>query len=249
MAQLERLSIIFRSPIPNRDVERQLHQTPDMITLPNLRQFYLQCTARYLDGLVARISTPSLNQLELYLFNQLSYTVPHLLQFMQTSENLRFNVVQVAFDELSISLRAVPLKDSPFWLRVTCSHLDWQVASAAQLCGTLSPVLFAVEQVTFSHQLHKHSSETHDNVDQRQWRELLRPFTNAKTIRVQHDLIGKIFHSLLSHDGEPPLELLPNLEEVEYSGGGDNQDVLTAFVNERQVAGQPVNLSLVDLYL
>jgi hypothetical protein len=39
MATLERLSITFHSLITNHDVERQLHQTPDTITLPNLRQF------------------------------------------------------------------------------------------------------------------------------------------------------------------------------------------------------------------
>jgi hypothetical protein len=115
-----------------------------------------------------------------------------------------------------------------------------------QIFGTLSPVLSVAEKVTFSYEEHNRSSEWHNNVDRRQWRDLLRPFTNAKTIHVHGDLVTKIFHSLPSDDGEPPLELLPNLEEVGYSGGKDARDAFTAFLNEQQVSGHPVILRLVD---
>jgi hypothetical protein len=247
MAQLERLFITFQSPIPNRDVERELYQTPDMTTLPNLRRFVFQGVSAYLEGLVSRISAPSLNTLQVYLFTQLSFTVPRLLQFMQTSENLTFTAVQVTFGALSVSLHAVPWKwDTPLMLEIRCGHLDWQVASAVQLFGTLSPVLSVVEQVTFSYEQHNQSLEWHNNVDRSQWRELLRPFTNAKTMHVQDDLVGKISRSLPSDDGESPLELFPNLQEVGYSGGSDARGDFTAFLDERLVAGHPVNLRMVD---
>jgi hypothetical protein len=251
MAQLKRLSIGFRSPIPNGDVESQLHQTPDMTTLSNLRWFAFTGVSSYLEGLVSRISAPSLSILQVYLFNQLPITVPHLSQFMQSSENLKFSSVQVTFSgigALSVSLHAVPWKwDGPLMLEIRCGHLDSQVASAAQFFGTLSPVLSVVEQVAFSYDEHYHPSVRHNNVDRSEWRELLRPFTNAKTIHVQDDLVNKIFRSLQSDDGEPPLELLPNLEEVGYSGGsGDACDAVTTFLNEQQIAGHAVSLRLVD---
>jgi hypothetical protein len=248
LAQLDRLSIGFNFPTPNGDIERQLHQTPGMTTLPNLRWFVFYGVSAYLEGLVARISAPSLSTFRVYLFNQLSFPFPRLLQFIQASENLRFTAVQVTFDALAVFLHTVPWKwDSSLRLHIKCKHLDWQVASAVQVLGTLSPVLSVVEQVAFSYEEHKQSSEWHNIVDRREWRELLRPFTNAKTIHVQDDLVGKIFHSLPSDDGEPPLELLPNLEEVGYSGESDSlRDAFTTFLNERQVAGHPVSLRLVD---
>jgi hypothetical protein len=129
--------------------------------------------------------------------------------------------------------------------RIKCEHLDWQVASAVQFFGTLSPVLSTVEKVTFGFEEHKLSSEWHNNVSRRQWRELLRPFTNAKTIQVQDDLVSKIFRSLPSDDGEPPLELLPNLEEVGFSGESNALDAFP-FLNEREAAGHLVSLRLVD---
>jgi hypothetical protein len=54
------------------------------------------------------------------------------------------------------------------------------------------------------------------------------------------------FGSIPSDDGEPPLELLPNLEEVIYWGGRAARDAFTTFLNGRQVAGHPVSLQLVD---
>jgi hypothetical protein len=246
MAQLESLSIGFKSPVPSRDVEWQLRQAPDMTTLPNLRRFEFSGVSAYLEGLVARISAPSLNDIQVNLSNQLSFPVPHLLQFIQTSENLTFSTVLVTFGMLAVSLNADYWKGSPLSLRIMCRHLDWQVASAAQFLGTLSPVLSVVDQVTFTYGMYSRSSEWHNNVDRRQWRELLRPFTNAKVIRAQDDLVSQIFGSLSSDDGEQPLELLPNLEEVEYSEESDARDGLATFLNERQVVGHPVSSRLAD---
>ncbi|KAH9971563.1 hypothetical protein BGW80DRAFT_445275 [Lactifluus volemus] len=243
MAQLERLSIIFHSPIPYRDVERQLRQTPDMTTLPRLRRFLFRGTATYLEGLVACISAPFLSILRVNLFNMLPLTVPHLCQFLQSSENLTFRAVQVTFCSSVVSLHVVPWKsDTPSMLQIMCGLLDWQVASTVEFFGTLSPVLSLIEKVAFSYDEH-HQSEWLDNVDQRQWRELLRPFTNVKTIHMKDGLISKIFPSLASDDGDP---LLPNVEEVGYSGGIDARDAFTTFFNERQVSGHPVSLRLVD---
>jgi hypothetical protein len=253
MTQLETLSIGFQSLVTNRDVDRQLPQTTDMTTLPNLRVFVFLGTARYLEDLVARISAPSLNilRIRVHHFNQLSFTFPHLLPFMQTSENLTFSSVQVTFGAHSVSLHAVPPNrklDTPLRrleIVIICSRLDWQVASAVQFLGTLSPILSVVEQVAFGYEKQRRYQSSED-IDRRQWRELLRPFTNAKTIHLQDGLVSQIFRSLPSDDGEPPLELLPNLEEVGYYGESDARDTFTTFLNERQVAGHPISMRLVD---
>jgi hypothetical protein len=250
MLQLETFVIGFHSPLPNRDVERQLFHATDIpqITLPNLCWFAFQGTSAYFEGLVARISAPSLSVLEVYLFNQLTFTVPCLSQFLLASENLRFNAVKVVFNGDFVHFKAAHSKEiPPLQLQIKCGHLDWQVASVVQIFTTLSPVLSAVDEVTLSYVEHNQSSEWHNDISQTQWRELLRPFSNAKTLRVQDELIDQISRSLQSNDGELPLGLLANLKGVEYSGRSHAQgSAFTAFLNERHVAGQPVSLSLVD---
>ena len=86
MPQLEILDIGFHSPLPNRDVERQLLATPIMphITLPNLREFRFRGVSAYLEGLVAQISAQVLSKLQIVFSNQLSFTIPRLLQFLGT---------------------------------------------------------------------------------------------------------------------------------------------------------------------
>jgi hypothetical protein len=130
-------------------------------------------------------------------------------------------------------------------LLIRCYHLDWQVVSAAQVLRTLSPVLSVVENLTLSYQVHT-SPEWHNEVDRMQWRELLSPFSNVKTLRLPNKLVGELSRSLCSEDGEESLALLPNLQELhlEYpDSGSDVRDVLTPFINERQTAGHPVRLT------
>ncbi|KAI0246828.1 hypothetical protein BJV78DRAFT_98776 [Lactifluus subvellereus] len=215
MPQLEMLVIGFHSPLPNRDVERQLLDTPIMthITLPNLRVLSFKGVSAYLEGLLARISAPVLSNLEIFLFSQLTFTVPRFLQFMGTSEYLSFSTVWLLFD-----------------------------SDSAESCADTSTGRYH-PQPRFSH---NQSSEWHNEVGRTQWRQLLRPFNNLKTLYVQGELerAGKLARSLQTDDGEPPLELLPNLNEVGYSGGG-NARAFTPFIDERQVAGHPVNLTMV----
>ena len=253
MSQLENLRIRFHSPLPNRDVERQLLATPIFphITLPNLRSFSFKGASAYLEGLLPQISTPVLSKLQIDFFNQLSFTVPRLLQFLGTSETLSFNTVRLAFDSNFAELDAFQLgkntnRGYQFWVKIRCGHLDWQVSSAAQILDTLQPLLLVVETLILVHVEHNRSSEWHNEVDRTRWRELLRPFTNLKTLRVDHELIGKLAPTLQTEDGEPSLELIPNLKVVEYSGGDNGRDAFTPFIDERRVAGHPVNLIAVD---
>jgi hypothetical protein len=250
MPQLEKLEIGFYSPLPNRDVERQPLDTPIIthVTLPNLRMFLINGVSAYLEGLLAQIRAPVLSELDIMLFNQLTFTLPRLLLFMGTSEeNLGFSAVKLAFrnnDAQLVAFRLEERKSYPFRLQIMCRHLDWQVSSAAQILNTLQPILSGVEKLTLIYGEHYRSSEWHNEVDRTQWHQLLRPFSNLKTLYVENGLVGKLARSLHTDDGDPPPELLPNLEKVGYSGGQVAQKALTPFIDERRVTGHPVKLTV-----
>jgi hypothetical protein len=63
----------------------------------------------------------------------------------------------------------------------------------------------------------------------------------VKTLRIHDGVIGELSRSLLS-DGEPLLELLPELNELVCPAGSIDDKTFAAFIHEREVAGQPVNL-------
>jgi hypothetical protein len=77
-------------------------------------------------------------------------------------------------------------------MQITCAHLDWQVASAIQVFGAISPMLSVVKRLELSY--YSYDDDDDDGpperyeVDPTQWCELLRPFRNLKTLSVDEEL-------------------------------------------------------------
>ena len=243
LPQLENL-IYSTFPVPSRDVERQLIKTPitTHITLPNLRLFAVAGASAYLEALFCRITTPRLEKLRIGFFKQLTFSVPRLLQFMNTIENFRSDRVEFKFYDEGVDVTVYPpeAKTAVFSIHVPCWHLDWQVTSVAQIFNALSQMFSGVEHLTLGHEVHRHSSEEHNEVDRTEWRKLLKSFKNVKTLVVNGPL-KELSGCLRLEDGELPLEVLPELQEVTYDGRGD-ADAFTPFIDSRQTAGRPVTL-------
>jgi hypothetical protein len=250
MPQLETFTIHFRYPLPNRDVERQLLSTP--ITTRHLLHLHLlsfRGVSDYFEVLVARINAPALSVLNVHFFNHLIFTVPHLFQFIQASANLRdrdrARAVELTFDKEFVSLVVGPdlsLWEHPLRFRITCRHLNWQVSSVVQILGALLPMLSLVEKLTLSYVDENGSSEWLNGVDRTQWRELFRPFIIVKTLCVPTSLDEGIARALCSEGGESPLELLPNLLELQYSDERWTDNAFSSFMIEREAAGKPLSL-------
>jgi hypothetical protein len=247
MPQLETLLVVFLFPIPNRDVERQLMLTPIMthVTLPNLRWFGFRGVSAYMEAVVRRIITPRLEKLRIHFFKQLTFFTPHLLQFMNTTENLRFDSAKFGFSKDGVYVEVYPREKaevSVLQMKVLCWHLEWQVSSVAQIFNSSSQIFSTVEHLTLDHEVHDRSSEENNEVDRTEWHKLLRSFRNVKTLHVNDGLVKGLSRSLRLEDGELPLELLPELQELTYSGSDDTGNAFTSFINSRQNAGRPVTL-------
>jgi hypothetical protein len=248
MPQLEILRIFFYFAVPNRVVERQLMRTPIMthVTLPTLRSFAFQAVSAYSEAVLSRITASRLENFKICYSKQLTFSVPQLLQFMERTENLRFDRAACHFYTERVYVQVNPPETNmpmdAFSINVDCWHLDWQVSSAAQIFNALSLIFSTVEHLTLAHEVHNQSSEGHDEVDRTEWRKLLRSFSNVKTLRVLRGLVGELSCCLRLDDGEHPLELLPELQELTYSGSGNAKNVFTSFIDARQNAGRPVTL-------
>jgi hypothetical protein len=129
-------------------------------------------------------------------------------------------------------------------IKVDCWHLDWQVSSAAQISNALSSSVLCGGAPHSQHEVHGQSSEEHNDVDRIEWRNLFRSFSNVKTLRVEDGLVEELSRCLRLEDGELPLELLPELQELTYfgTGIGDTGDAFTSFIDARQDADRPITL-------
>ena len=247
MPQLENLLIFFTFSVPNCDIERQLTHTPitTHISLPNLRLIWFRGVSAYLESVVCRIATPRVENLYIRFFKQLTFSVPRLVLFTNTTENLRFYNAEIAFlDERVYVAMYFHKADtySPFMVRVDCQHLDWQLSSMAQISSALNQVSSAVEHLVLEHEVHSRSSEEHNDVDRIEWRNLLRSFSNVKTLLVEDGLIEQLSRCLQLENGESSLELLPELQDLTYYGHRDTSDAFTSFIDSRRNAGRPVTL-------
>jgi hypothetical protein len=251
MPQLETLVINLHFAVPRRTIERQLMLMPIItpITLPNLRHFWFLGVNAYLEAIVRRMTTPRLEKLQVFFLEQLTFSVPHLLQFMNTTENLRFSnaVLVCTNDEVDVGM--YPHKETDLsqclHIRVLSSHLDWQVSAAAQICNSLNQIFSAVEHLTLEYMFNGQSSEVHNEVDRIEWRKILRSFSNVKTLHVYDELDDEIARCLRLEDGELPLDLLPELNELKYYRNSDSDNEFASFINARQNAGRPI--AVVDL--
>jgi hypothetical protein len=251
MPQLEKLVIGFFFPVPNRDVERQLLLTPTSthVTLSSLRYFTFQGVGAYLEALVCRITTPRLEKLGIVFFNQLIYSLPHLLQFMRTTASLKFYKAKIEFSSVAVHVELYPRDGGGKWafrMDVDCEDLDWQVSSVAEISDSLSQAFFAVEHLTLGVPVERGSLSPDTQrgcykVDCTAWHRLLSSFGNVKTLFVDSPLVAEFSRCLLSEDEELPLGLLPELQQLIYSGVAHG-DAFRPFIDSRRNASRPVTL-------
>jgi len=211
------------------------------VTLPNLYRFDFSGVSIYLEALLPHMTAPLLKHLRVQFYIELTFYVPHLLQFMTTADNFRFNRVKFSFHGAAISVFVGTNEDS-FFVDVFCDPLDWQLSAVAQIFNVLGPLFSDVVELILDYRQHSLSSERDHQAVRTLWRELLGSFRNVKTLRVHNGLVRDLSRCL-QLDGAPPLELLPELTKLICPVGSVKDKTFSAFIHEREVVGQPVNLT------
>ena len=247
LTQLEELSIGFSIPIPRPNAEGELLRGPIIrVMVPSLRRLIFRGVGAYLDNLIARISAPLLERLSITLFNQLVFTLPHLSHFTNTVAGLRQPVANVSFTPEAVSIFIGHREQAVDWvfsLTVNCREFDWQIDSAAQVCGVLMPALSVIEDLTLDLDQHMTPSEGQNAVDSVVWRELLLPFIGVKKLRIGHNALA--FELSCSLDPGLIPELLPDLRELEvHLEARQANEAFSAFIDARQQADRPVRMSV-----
>ena len=211
------------------------------MTLPNLHFFRFRT---YLESVVRRITAPHLETFQISFFNQLTFSVPRLLEFMNTTEELRFDSAIFQFSGgrgfLTVHPREeveMPKEMPALSINANCWHLDRQVSSMAQILNALNQMFSPVEHLTLQGNKHTRSSEEHNEADRTEWQELLRSFSNVKTLYIGDELLEEFSRCLQLGDGELALEQLPELQRLTYSGSGNTGDAFASFMDVRQSAG------------
>jgi hypothetical protein len=244
MPHLGMLDIGFKFTLTDFGQEEQLLQTQitNHVTLPNLRWLRLGGSNPYLERLLARMATPLLGRFRIWFFDEIMFSVPCLLQFISANNNLMFGDAVFNFYDTLVDVAVYPSEESrlhAFNIVIASWIFAEQISWVAQIFSQLSPVFSAVEHLTLETEEHSARSAMQSEVD---WRRLLRSLSNVKTLHVADGLALEVSRALQLRDGESPMELLPELEQLSFSGNGGVGDAFSPFIDARENAGSPVSL-------
>ncbi len=240
------LYLEFRSPLSRPDHANRRPPPLARITLPAISTLQFKGVSEYLENLVAQIDAPLLGELGIVFFHQLVFDTPQLLRFVRRTNTLREPVeadvlFRGNFVRVNLYSRRQSVKHKILGSTILCRESDWQLSSLSQLCNSFLPLLSGLEHVGICEDsLRPH---WHDDMENTQWLELLRPFTAMKNLYLLKELAPRILPALQGLTGEGLTEVLPALQNIFIDGlepSGHIQAVIGKFVVTGQLSGHPV---------
>ena len=214
------------------------------ISLPHLHFLKFYGSNPYLEAVLSRITAPHLEVVQIEFWEEGTFSVPCLLQFMSSSNDIKLRSAILSFNTGGARLSVYPRETaglSAFGMRVE-GRPGHKVSNVAQILNALSPLFSSVVYLTLDYRDDRGLPELQDEAEPTDWRVLLRSFNNVKALLLGKGGVKKLSRSLQLDDGESLNDLLPELEELAYSPSNDNADAFNEFIDARRTAGHPVTL-------
>ena len=247
LTQLKTLDLQFASGTPN-SIESILSGSLPSIdpvrgVLLSLTEFRFKGLCEYLEYLVARLDTPSLQKFTIELFDQPAFDIPKLSQFIGRTEGLRSP--RKTSIELTVSDIAIvqQFRESPcrlqIRLQIPCRELGRRIDSLAHVCHDLFPFLPNVERLEIKSFYFSSSAwrQRDQMIDSAQWLELFRSFPGVKALGVSGALVRNIASALQrATTGEMIKDVFPALCDLRFNG---SHKYLSRFIELFIAARQP----------
>jgi len=184
LTSLESLHLAFPSllSLPHQNGQHPPPQRRSV--LPALTSFLFEGLSEYLEDLAARIDAPQLDSMRMNLLHGFCFDAPQLAQFITRIPRLSTHKEACVYLDGSSQLRFSSPTPHVGELVIGVSHrqVDWELSSLAWICSTsFLPLVSAVESL-YIVEFQTWQSIRQDDIDIEdfEWRELLRPFTAVK---------------------------------------------------------------------
>jgi hypothetical protein len=233
MPQLRYLYIGFLSTTRRRSLAGDVNSTssPNHVTLPYLEKFHFRGVCTYLESLVTNLDAVAVYELVFNLFYQPRYTVLHVSAFLRRTKRFGFDGICINFWPEGLVITATPaISPSPkdvLRFSILCDRLDFQVASAAQICRALGPIFGNMEDLFVKYSQDQLPTQWHNEVDPTLWRELLSQFRGMKTLWISSALVLELANAM-GYDTLQFFEDLPILAWVVVEIHGDDPSTTAA---------------------
>ena len=203
----------------------------DRVALPYLKTFYFRGVCAYLEPFVTNLDVVAVYELVFILFHQLKYTIPHVSAFLRRTKRFGFDGIRINFSPEGLAISAAPaISPSPkdvLRLYFPCARLDFQVASAVQICRALGPNFGNMEDLFVKYSQDQLPTQWHGEIDPTLWRKLLSQFRGMKTLWISSALVSEVTTSM-GYDTLELLEELPILAWIVVEIHGDDSSTAAA---------------------
>ncbi|KAH8986834.1 hypothetical protein EDB86DRAFT_2953799 [Lactarius hatsudake] len=205
LPQLKALEIGFSS---QRSCKTRRHPLPPTRSiLSTLTEFAFRGGCGYLEALVARMDTPSLQECYtgFFLQHRITFNVPQLFQFICRTEGLRSPdeaVIIAGGIGLSLTVkRSTGDQSGSFSLNIPFYGLDRQIPSLAHICSQSLPLLTGIKRLSIDSESDT-DPEGEFDVDPAEWRHVFRSFAAVEELYVSEPLGPQVALSLSSATGQ-----------------------------------------------
>jgi hypothetical protein len=255
LTQLKTLRLGFRpwSGPESRHPSPQIH-----VVLLNLTHFWFQGVSEYLEGLVAHIDSPLLHSIRITLFNELSFDISELPQFINRSEkfsSLNTTRVDLTLSKNSVELTLSPQTETVDGLMLALGILFWEPfwpLSLSHVFGLSLPPLATAERLDVRVEAHWSRLFRRQHGPQNiQWINLLRPFTAVKNLYLFEAAALLVVPTLKEvAEGGVSNNVLPALQSIFVQGlqpTGPVQEAIEQFASVRLPSSHPIAVHRWDM--
>jgi F-box associated protein len=265
--KLKFLEISFRHPISDLGQEspRLRPHSPTRVVLPALTEFQFRGDNAYLENFIARIDAPNIEQFGITLFDQPTFELPQLAEFIGRTERMESSPHRTSIWLLwergfSITHYFGHLSSgTTFRLEISCYELARQVILLGRICRQLSVLASRVERLdietdhvqsdAWDEAASSGSADSDSGSDSdsgvTQWLELFFPFRKVRSLELIGTPAPSIASALEQSATGNGWEVLPLLQSLHLRGPTMSPS-MESFVAARQRSGRVVSVHVVS---
>ena len=254
LSRLKAFYIAFSSLRPSISSYPPLHPRSTLSTLSDVL-FY--GSSEYLEDLIARIDTPSLQRIDIHLWHRPT-DAPQLRQLIYRTEGLRSpNQARIIKNDRTINLtfrstgspivRYHPVTSQFKNFNIAVSTHDWQFSSAVQFCLQSVPLTSSVKRLIVESTVEQ--ALWKEVIGPADWLDLFRPFSAVEELYVSPLLGSPVAFALAGATGEA--EILPALRSVFFEEGKESaslKETIKPFSVARRLSHCDVSASSVERF-
>ena len=258
LTKLHEFHLMFR--FPRSEAERASRRPPPLsrVIHPTLTYLWFKGDSDYLEDLVSRIDTPSLDHAHIRFFNQLIFDTPLLGAFISRTEAFMApHRADISFSGLGVRVelfrRDQPGKidDRMLALNVLCRASDWQLSSIAQICSSTIRSLPTLERLRiYENEFSKPRVQWEGDMEHVQWLELLQPFISVNGLVLFLSMVPFVAPAFEELAKERLTEVLPALRNLflpEQHPSGAVGEAIEQFIAARRRSNLPVTIRRPDI--